>query len=210
MKNPQIVFLVIIIGLSLVFGGYLLAPSAPTTNGANQEQAPAQVNPELLNNVNSPMIGKKDARAKVVIFSDFLCPYCKTAHETLNSLLGKFPDDTSVTYRNFIVHPESEILARAAEAAALQGQFQKMNDVLFSKTVESTEEAVVALAKEIGLDSERFKNDLNSDQVKQRIEKDNSDAKEMNLGGTPTVFLNEASVDDFSNLEAAVTKMLGK
>lgn len=211
-KNPQIVFLVIIIALALVFGGYLLAPQGTNSGAKSSPQAQVQqpVDPVLLNNESSPRIGSENAKAKVVIFSDYLCPYCKQAHDITNSILAKYPDDVSMTQRNFIVHDDSLILAKAAEAANIQGKYKEMNDALFSKTVEANEDAVVALAKELGLDVDKFKSDLNSDAIKNKIEKDNSDAQAMGLGGTPSVFLNNSSVENFNNLESAVKETLGK
>jgi protein-disulfide isomerase len=211
-KNPQIVFLVIIIALALVFGGYLLAPQGTNPGAKSSPQAQGQqpVDPALLNNESSPRIGPENAKAKVVVFSDYLCPYCKQAHDIISSILAKYPDDVSLTQRNFIIHDTSIILAKAAEAANIQGKYKEMNDALFSKTVETTEDAVVTLAKELGLDIDKFKSDLNSDAVKNKIEKDNSDAQAMGLGGTPSVFLNNSAVDNFNDLESQVNQVLGK
>lgn len=212
MKNPQIVFLVIIVAVSLIFGGYLLAPSSNSSNqSSSQDQAKAQVyDPSLINNPDSPRIGKPEAKTQIVVFSDFLCPYCKSAHEVVKSVLDKYGDDVSVVQRNFIVHPESQILAQAAEAASLQGKYKEMNDALFSKEVAQTEDAVVALAKELKLDVDKFKSDLNSDKVKNQISKDNNDAQSLNLSGTPSLFLNNQPVENFNDLEAQVKSLLGK
>lgn len=213
MKNPQIVFLVVIVGVSLIFGGYLLAPSSSTGNSANKAadtKSQTAVDTKLLNSESSPRIGSKDAKVQIVVFSDYQCPYCKNAHETVKNILDKYGSDVSVVQRNFIVHSASMILAQSAEAANLQGKYSEMNDALFSKNVEATEDAVVALAKELKLDENKFKSDLNSDKVKGQIEKDNSDAQTMNLGGTPSVFLNGEVVENFNNLESLVKEKLGK
>jgi protein-disulfide isomerase len=213
MKNPQIVFLVIVIAVSLVFGGYLLAPQNPSAQNASTDKNTAQgpkSDPALINNSDSPRIGKADAKAQIVVFSDFLCPYCKTAHQIISDVVGKYGDDVSVVQRNFIVHPESMILAQAAEAANQQGKYKEMNDALFSKTVEQTEDGVVAIAKELKLDVNKFKADLNSEKVKNQITKDNTDATDMNLSGTPSLFLNNKPVEDFNNLESQVKSILGK
>jgi protein-disulfide isomerase len=212
MKNPQIVFLVVIVAVSLVFGGYLLAPSSGSSEKtSSQNQAQNQVyDPSLINNPDSPRFGKAEAKVQIVVFSDFLCPYCKNAHEIVKTVLDKYGDDVSVVQRNFIVHPQSQILAQAAEAANLQGKYKEMDDALFSKEVAQSEDGVVGVAKELKLDIDKFKLDLNSDKVKNQITKDNSDAQSLNLSGTPSLFLNNQPVENFNDLEAQVKTLLGK
>jgi len=212
MKNPQSVFLIIIVALALVFGGYLLAPPTDTANkqAANNPEETINADPQIINNSDAPLIGKAEAKVKLIVFSDYECPYCKNAHEILNSLYDKYPDDVNIQVRNFIVHPTSEILARAAEAANLQGKFKQMNDSIFAKGTEANEDAVVALAKEIGLNIDKFKSDLNSDKVKNRVSKDNEDAMNAGLSGTPSLFMDNESISNFNAIEQLVKEKLGK
>ena len=210
MKNPQIIFLIIIVAVGLVMGGFLLNPSSQGNTKATATPAPQPADPALISNDQAPVIGKSDAKEKIVIFSDYECPYCKSAHEIINDILKNYPDDVSVEYRNFIVHQTSGILAQAAEAANMQGKFKEMSDALFSQTVDASDSGVKDLANKIGLDSTKFANDLNSDNVKNRMTKDDSDAKALNLQGTPSIFLNNVSVDNFNNLTDLVKTQLGK
>jgi len=218
MKNPHVVFLVIIVAVALVFGGYLLAPSSGTDSSSSTNTVQAKpslvADPALINDADAPRVGSSDAKEQIVVFSDFLCPYCQQAHSVLNDLLSNYPDDVSVVYRNYIVHEDSQILAQAAEAANMQGKYKEFADELFSGTSSSidtsSDTGVVEIAQKIGLDVDKFKNDLNSDQVKSRIDKDNSDATGMNLGGTPSVFLNDTAVGNYNNLPAQVKDQLGR
>lgn len=218
MKNPQVIFLIVIVAVALIFGGYLLAPSGSSTPAkASATPASQQVNadPTLINNSDSVRIGKSDAKEQVVVFSDFLCPYCQQAHKALADTLSTYPDDVSVVYRNFIVHPTSKVLAEAALAANIQGKYNQMADQLFSddsfsKVDVSNDDGVIALAQKIGLDVNKFKSDLHSSKVDGQIDKDNADAQSMNIGGTPSIFLNNTSVDNFNNLASLVKSQLGK
>lgn len=214
MKNPQVIFLIVIVAAALIFGGYLLAPSNSSSTSAKATATAAAANndPALINNGDSPKIGKADAKEQIVVFSDFLCPYCKQAHTVINDVLKAYPNDTSVVYRNFIVHAQSKVLAEAAGAAQIQGKYKEMADELFlgDSIDTSSDDAVVALAKKIGLDINKFKSDLHSEKVDKQIDKDNADAQAMNLGGTPSIFLNNTSVDNFNNLQSLVKSQLGK
>lgn len=212
MKNPQIIFLIVIVAVGLVMGGYLLNPSSSgtNTNNATKTAQAKPADPALISNDKAPVVGKSDAKIKLVIFSDYLCPYCKTAHEAINSVLEKFPNDVNVQIRNFVVHDDAGIFAQAAEAANKQGKIKEMSDALFSQTPNSTEDGVKELAKKLGLNSSQFEKDLNSDEVKGRVSKDEEDALALGLQGTPSIFLNNKPVENFNNLEAEVKSALGQ
>jgi protein-disulfide isomerase len=209
MKNTQGIVVVIVVVIGLVAGGFLLSgspsSSTPSSTSTNAGQA---MDSKVLYNDLAPVIGSRDAKVKLVVFSDFLCPYCKQAHNVINDVLAKYPD-ASMQYRNLIVHADSRILSQAVEAANIQGKFKEMNDALFSKTVDTNEASVVALAKELGLDTVKFNADLNSDAVKNRIDQDEKDAVVLKLQGTPSVFMNAQSVENFNKLDEVVSKALG-
>lgn len=211
MKNTQGIVIVIVVVIGLVAGGFLLSGSSSSSTPASTSAATAgqTVDSKILYNDSAPVVGSKDAKVRLVVFSDFLCPYCKQAHTVIGDVLAKNPD-VSMQYRNLIVHADSRILAQAVEAANIQGKFKEMNDALFSKTVETNEASVIALAKELGLDTAKFSSDLRSDAVKSRIDQDEKDAVSLKLQGTPSVFLNSQAIDNFNQLDTLVNKALGK
>lgn len=211
MKNSQGIILILIVIAALVGGAFLL--STPSSNEGSGTTSPgalgAAVDSKVLNNDSAPVVGNKDAKVKLVVFSDYLCPYCKSAHSVINDALASYPD-ASMQFRNLIVHEDSRILAQAAEAANLQGKYKEMNDALYSQTVQSNEDSVVALAKSLGLDITKFKSDLNSDQVKNRISQDEKDATALQVSGTPSLFINNQAIDNYTQLGDLVKKALGK
>ena len=210
-------FLIFIAIIGLVVGGLVLATPQKNANNnnSNQTQEPASPinDPALINRGDAPRIGSPEAKVQLVVFSDHLCPYCKTLHENLNQILDKYPSDVSLVLRTFIIHPEAEIMAKAAEAANRQGKFKEMNNELFnlqSQTAEPTEDSMVELAKKIGLDAEKFKTDLKSDLIQGLVTKDNTDAQALNLQGTPSVYMNNKSVENIGQIDVLIKEALGQ
>lgn len=147
-------------------------------------------------------LGPVDARVRIEEFGDFQCPSCGTLHPVLKKLESEYDSRLGVTFREFPlapIHPNAVEAARAAEAAGLQGRFWQMHDRLYdyqaawsdSKNVRS----VFALyAADMGLDAERFKRDMDSQVVKDRLAADQRRAVSLGVTGTPTLFLNGREV----------------
>jgi len=210
MKGSGTTFIIAIAIIGLVLGGIIISsPRQTPTNNSETENSVSE-DPALVNRDGAPRIGKEDAKVKIVVFSDYLCPYCKELHEQLNEILKANPDTVSLTARTFLIHPSAEILHQAAEAANKQGKFKEMNDLLFSADQDPTEDEVIEMAKKINLNITQFKSDLNSDAVKSAIQKDNDDAQALNLGGTPSVFVNGKYIDDPSGIGNIINTELGK
>lgn len=213
MKNPAGVFIIIVVIAGLIIGGLILSsPKAGTapTNTPTPGATATEIKPELLYNNDAPVIGSKDAKVKVVIFSDYLCPYCKQTHEDMAKILQENQGKVELIHRNLIVHPTADILAKAAEAANLQGKFAEMNDAIFEKGPETTEDAMVNLAKDLKLDENKFKQDLKSDAIAKRISQDENDATALQLRGTPSIFINGQPLDDPREITNAIKQELSK
>src|SRR5581483_2598950 len=99
----------------------------------------------------TPAIGPAAAPVTVVVFSDYLCPYCKALSHTLESLVARYPSDVRVVYRQFPIHPHADRLAEAALCAEDQGHFAAYHNLLFDRT-SLTDDALAPLATEAGLD----------------------------------------------------------
>lgn len=109
------------------------------------------------------------------------------------------------------IHNMAEPAALAGLAAHNQGKFWQMHDALFAmKPI--TMEKILAAAKEIGLDMDKFNHDLNSEATKQRLLKDIMDARNAEVNGTPTLFVNGRRVTDRSPqaLQALIDQELAK
>ena len=208
-------FIIFVVVVGLVLGGLILiAPpktEQPATNTNDQNQQPqVKEDPNLIDRSDAPIIGKKDAKVKLAVFSDYLCPYCVIVHKTLNDILSKYPDDVNLEVRHFVVHQEAQIMSQAAYAASLQGKFKEANSLIFEKYQEGTEDNMVKMAQELKLDIDKFKSDMKSDTAKNYVDKDSSDAQALGLGGTPSVFVNDKYLEDSTKLEDNIKSILSK
>jgi protein-disulfide isomerase len=129
----------------------------------------------------------------------------------------EFGDRLQITFREFPLvptHQHAVAAASSAEAAGLQGKFWEMHDMLYENQKEWHEAFDVrpifeGYAKKIGLDVERFKTDVNSEPVAQRIFLDGKRGHSLGVKGTPTVFLNGREVP-FESLPADKLRVLIK
>lgn len=133
----------------------------------------------------------------IVKWSDFQCPACASYYPVLQAIVEEFPDDVRVVYRHFPliqIHAQAEPSARASEAAALQGKFWEMHNALFENQSEwaSTRDisAFDKYAQEIGLDMEKYRADLESDAVRNRVSSNLDEAIGLGLNSTPSLFVN--------------------
>jgi protein-disulfide isomerase len=122
----------------------------------------------------------------VVEYADFECPYCSLAHGLLSGLPVRW------LFRHFPVvskHPRARVLAQSAEAAALQGAFWEMHDLLFENQGRLDPPHLWERAERLGLDLDRFEEDRRSEPVAERVERDFRSGIRAGVTTTPTLFL---------------------
>jgi Na+/H+ antiporter NhaA len=153
--------------------------------------------------------GPEDAPVTLVEYGDFECPYCGMAEPVIRELLADF-GDVRYVWRHLPlsdVHPNAELAAEAAEAAAAQGRFWEMHDLLLEHQDELRYRQLRGYARQLGLDLELFDRDLQESSHAARIEEDVDSADLSGVTGTPTFFVNEKRHDgayDIDTLSAAV------
>src|ERR1700760_847353 len=107
--------------------------------------------------------GPDDAPVTLVEYGDFECPYCGMAEGTIRELLASHGDDVRYVWRHLPlndVHPSAQLASEASEAAAAQGKFWDMYDVLLSHQEALSPRDLARYAADLGLDVERFRDDL--------------------------------------------------
>jgi protein-disulfide isomerase len=156
----------------------------------------------------SPVRGAKDAKATIIEFSDFQCPYSLRVQPLIETLLKAYPDDLQHVYKNFPLnfHKQAMPAAKACIAAGLQGKFWEMQEVIFKNTKKLQDADLKKYAQEVGLDVEQFEKDYKSEEVNKIVQQDLADAKKAQVRGTPTLFLNGKRVQDRS--EAGMKKQI--
>jgi protein-disulfide isomerase len=136
--------------------------------------------------------GAADAKVTLVIFSDFQCPFCARAQKTLEELQTHYGTDLRLVAKHnpLPMHPQADFAARACEAAGKQGKFWEMYAELFENTKALSDAEVEAYAKDLKLDLKQWKVDMASTSIKDRIEADKKQARELGAMGTPAFFIN--------------------
>jgi Na+/H+ antiporter NhaA len=153
--------------------------------------------------------GAADAPVTVVEYGDFECPYCGQAEPIVRELLADF-GDVRYVWRHLPlhdVHPTAQLAAEAAEAAAAQGMFWEMHDLLFDHQDELRLRDLIRHAETLGLDMERFRADLRRHLGAARVAEDLDSADLSGVTGTPTFFVNgrrHHGAYDIDTLSAAV------
>ncbi|TMK78695.1 MAG: Na+/H+ antiporter NhaA [Actinobacteria bacterium] len=136
--------------------------------------------------------GPEGAPVTLVEYGDFECPYCGQAEPVLRELLRDF-GDVRYVWRHLPlsdVHPHAELAAEAAEAAAAQDAFWEMHDRLLEHQGALTPPDLIGYASELGLDADRFTEDLEKHAGAARVAEDVDGADLGNVSGTPTFFIN--------------------
>jgi Na+/H+ antiporter NhaA len=153
--------------------------------------------------------GPLEAPVTIVEYGDFECPYCGKAEPVIRELLADFVD-VHYVWRHLPlsdVHPRAELAAEAAEAAAAQGTFWEMHDLLLDHQGDLTPRDLHAYAEQLDLDLERFREELSDHTHAPRVAEDVDSADISGVTGTPTFFVNERRHDgayDIETLSAAV------
>lgn len=149
-------------------------------------------------------LGPVDAKVRIVIFSDYACPYCQQAAPVVRNLASKYGDKIRITFRDYPLHTNSVDLALAGNCAGAQGKFWEMNDRLFENqedyiNIQGAElnTALKSLAKEVKLDSEKFNSCLDEKTYLYRLNDDFADAEILGLSGTPSWFVNRYKITGF-------------
>ncbi|MBI4235382.1 thioredoxin domain-containing protein [Candidatus Peregrinibacteria bacterium] len=157
--------------------------------------------------------GNKDAKIQIVEYSDFQCPACASYFPILRDVMKEFGNYVYFSYRNFPIrskHLNADISAYAAEAAARQGKFWEMHDLLFENQTfwsgESGEAAQVLFtqyANQLGLDTQKFMADMADKNIQRKVDDDLESGLNSGVQGTPSVFVDgkklefNLSLDEF-------------
>jgi protein-disulfide isomerase len=138
-------------------------------------------------------VGPEDAPVTLVEYGDYECPYCGMAHPIVKRARQELGSRLRFVFRNFPlaeIHPHARLAAQAAEAAAAQGRFWEMHDMLFEHQDALEAEDLLGYAKSLGLDTAKFARDLEAATYAKRIRDDFRNGVKSGVNGTPTFFVN--------------------
>lgn len=141
--------------------------------------------------------GNKDAKVKVVIFSDFQCPYCRLFHTTLRSVMKTSANDVVYAFKNFPLnfHPQAENAALAAACSQEQGKFWEYADKLYEAQASWSNTTGTAsfktYAKNLTLNTAQFDQCLDSKKYQSKLDEDKQAGDDYGVSGTPAFFIND-------------------
>jgi formate-nitrite transporter family protein len=155
--------------------------------------------------------GQPDAPVTLEEFGDFECPPCGKLSEPINKLEQDYHSRLRIIFHHFplAAHLHAREAALAAEAAGLQGRFWEMHDVLYREQSTWSKAADVrplldAYAGMLRLKIDRFKKDMESDEVKRRVNADQEQGANLGVKVTPTIFINNRALPPASLNEAGL------
>lgn len=164
--------------------------------------------------------GAKSDDLILVEFSDFQCPACGSYYPIVKQLNEKNKAKLKFVYRHFPLsqHKNAEAAARASEAAGKQGKFFQFHDMLFEKQNEWSDDSKVldtflVYAKSLNIDLDKFKKDIESREVKNKVSQDQKMGIESGVNSTPTFFLNGVKIENpqsFAEFDKLVADEINK
>ncbi len=156
------------------------------------------------------MASKLASKINLVEYGDFECPNCLEAYPIVKKIQKKLGSKLNFEFKYFPItesHPHALNAAKAAESAKLQGKFWEMHDTLFENQENLEDDYLVAYAKKIHLNIEKFVKDFNSKKVEEAVHKDFLEGARKGVNGTPTFFVNDKRWDgdyDYESLMEAL------
>ncbi|HYE16170.1 MAG TPA: DsbA family protein [Pyrinomonadaceae bacterium] len=190
-------------------------PGAASPTPATRFEQPGAPSPNAVGPANAPVVLEE--------FSDFQCPACARLHPSLKKIEDDYGSRVRVVFRHFPLqqmHKNAFSAARAAEAAGLQGKFWEMHDRLFEtqnewKDSPEPRPLFAMFASRLGLNVEKFRADMERQDIADRVRADYNRGMSLGVGGTPTIFLNgrelpaEQTLAD-ANLRAQIDSELAR
>lgn len=198
----------VIITIILLVGGIFLFSSK---EGKPQEAK--KVSDEILMPKTAIRTASNPTNINLVEFGDYQCPACGTYHEFVKKLLAEKESEVNFVFRHFPLtqHKNAQMASLSALSASKQGKYWEMHNKLFESqsewsTLTDPKDKFIDYARQIGIDTERFKKDLELTELSDIIKKDMGDGNLVGINATPTYFLNglklelPSTYEEFKNL----------
>jgi protein-disulfide isomerase len=163
---------------------------------------------ELLHQANDPVAGNPQANVTVVEFFDYQCSYCIDMAPVIDTIIKTNPN-VRVVFKEFPIRrgSVSEVAARAALAANKQGKYLAFHHALLAADQPLTRDAVLTIAKKVGLNVNQLKKDMQSASVTNQINKNHQLAERLNVSGTPAFFIGNTQAQNMDQLKFVLGEM---
>ena len=149
-------------------------------------------------------LGSGQAMAELVEYGDYECPFCRGGARDVHRMLDLYPGSIRFVFRNFPIpqlHPHAEQAAEAAEAAAAQGKFWEMYDLLLRPSSRLDLDSLLGYARDLGLDIDRFRKEVTGRAHAAKIEGDVRAGVGNGVNATPKFYVDGKRIDGKFPLE---------
>ena len=156
--------------------------------------------------------GPADAPVTLLEYGDYECPYCGAAYPIIKEVQARMGERLRFAFRNFPIttsHAHAEQAAEGAEAAAAQGRFWEMHDLLYENQKRLGDDDLRAYAESIALDLERFDKELAEHVHAARVREDFMTGVRSGVNGTPTFYINDVRHDDAYDVDTLLNALGG-
>ena len=172
--------------------------------------------PKVTSNGSSNVYGKADSPVTLTEYIDFQCEACYAYYPTVKQVKEKYKDQVKFQVKNFPIFSSHRFAMKAAvsaEAAAQQGKFWEMHDLIFEgqktwQMMQDPQEQFNSYAETIGLDMTKFKTDISAPETDAAIDADLKEVQEIGGNGTPTFAINGKKIETPQNSVEAFSKLL--
>jgi len=154
--------------------------------------------------------GPPHAHYTLVEYGDYECPACGSLFQTIRQLHTKFGADVRLVFRHYPlsgIHPHAEMAAEAAEAAAAQGRFWEMHDLLFEHQDALRTRDIYKYCEHLALDSQLFRTELKEHKYEDKVREDFRRGVANGVYGTPGLFMNGIRYNGALDLDSILIKL---
>ncbi len=192
--------------LAILFGGvYFFSKTVSPNTKVISSEILAPKDAQVTGGIVDGKYISANASPKITLveFGDYECPACSAYNSLVKQVITEFSGEINYVFRNYPLpqHKNAPISSYAAEAAGIQGKFWEMHNKLYdtqgawANTTEA-KSIFIGYAKDMGLDVSKFTSDIDSQKIKDKITRDESDGKLVNLTATPTFYINGVKVEN--------------
>lgn len=209
MSNQRVILVIVIACLSLSLSACSFRKNTDSEQNVNKDTKNLiEQNKDVVKEANNPQSMKKvrdidntdwvrgniSAPVKLIVYSDFDCPFCAEFEQTLKQAQEKYQDKLAIAFRHNPLrsHPMAYTASLSAECAGEQNKFWEMHDKIFAANSANAlnDDQIKADAKELGLDVVKFAQCVESEKFKDKIQEQYLEAVNLNVIGAPGSFLN--------------------
>lgn len=205
-KKAWIIFVAVVV---VLFGGavYLSNKDKVSIDTSHIDTTKVVSASAQSGNIGDHVFGQPNSKVVLVQYGDFQCPGCGAAYPNIKQLITKYQGQITFIFRNFpltTLHPNALAAAGVAEAAGLQGKYWQMHDALYENqnnwntlSVDQRTQYFESLATQLGLNLTKFRTDVASAAVSQKIAFDQQLGNKDGVQGTPTFILNGKTLNQY-------------